>query len=52
MIALPPFSERISLVEAAAMFDPPKTRRAIEQLVARGKLEGALLDDASTARCQ
>ena len=36
---LPPESERISLREAARMFDPPASKKALESLVERGRLQ-------------
>jgi hypothetical protein len=36
---LPPPEERLTLAEAAQLFDPPKTKKALEQLTQRGGLD-------------
>jgi hypothetical protein len=39
--ALPPREERLSLAEAGDLFDPPRSKKAVEQLVHRGSLDFA-----------
>jgi hypothetical protein len=45
--------ERLTLAQAAALFDPPKTRKAVEQLVQRGNLRAEKDDpDPTTGRAR
>jgi hypothetical protein len=38
---LPPPEERVSLADAGDLFDPPRSKKAVEQLVHRGSLDFA-----------
>jgi hypothetical protein len=47
---LPPEQERISLKEASERFDPPRTKKAVEQMLQRGSLDFAREKDEESGR--